>query len=95
LKDAADALLYLGSRDSLTGVSLTRADLDGTPYGKEVQRRLKIEGFPSDFGAGAERAEAPQFPRPQTSNGSAPPPPPLPPPPKNMDAPLPPRPPSQ
>jgi hypothetical protein len=95
LKDAADALLYLGSRDSLTEVSMTRADLDGTPYGIEVQRRLKIEGFPSDFGAGAERAEVLQFPQPQTSNGSAPPPPPLPPPPKNMGARLPPRPPSQ
>ena len=97
LKDAADALLYLGARDTLTEVSMTRADLDGTPYGKEVQRRLKIEGFPSDFGTGDERAEALQFPQPQTSNDSAPPPPPppLPPPPKNVGARLPPRPPSQ
>ena len=93
LKAAADALLYLGPRDSLISVSMTRAELDGTPYGKEVQRRLKIEGFPDSFGAGAEKAEGPQFPRPQTSGGT--PPPPLPPPPKNMDAPLPPRPPSQ
>lgn len=94
LKDAADALLYVGPRDNLTQVHMTRAELDGTPYGKEVQRRLTIEGFPSGLGAGGEKGEAPQFPRPQTSSGDAPPPP-LPPPPKNMDAPLPPRPPSQ
>jgi hypothetical protein len=93
LKAASDALLYLGPRDSLTGVSMTRAELDGTPYGKEVQRRLRIEGFPDSSGAGAEKAEEPQFTRPQTSDGT--PPPPLPPPPKNMGAPLPPRPPPQ
>ena len=93
LKAAADALLYLGPRDSLIGVSMTRAELDGTPYGKEVQRRLRIEGFPDSFGAGAEKAEEPQFPRPQTVGGA--PPPPLPPPPKNVGAPLPPRPPSR
>jgi uncharacterized iron-regulated protein len=95
LKTAADALLYLGPRDSLIGVSMTRAELDGTPYGKEVQRRLKIEGFPDSFGAGAEKAEEPQFPHPQTTDGTPPLPPPLPPPPKNVGAPLPPRPPSQ
>jgi len=93
-KDAADALLYVGPRDNLTQVPMTRAELDGTPYGKEVQRRLTIEGFPSGSGAGSEKGEAPQFHRPQTSSGGAPPPP-LPPPPKNMDAPLPPRPTSQ
>jgi len=94
LKDAADALLYLGPRDSLTRVSMTRAELDGTPYGKEVQRRLTIEGFPSDMGAGSEKAELPQFSRPETGSGPASLPP-LPPPPKNMGAALPPRPPSQ
>jgi len=93
LRAAADALLYLGPRDSLIGVSMTRAELDGTPYGKEVQRRLKIEGFPDSFGDGDEKAEGPQFSRPQTTGGA--PPPPLPPPPKNIGAPLPPRPPSQ
>ena len=92
---AADALLYLGPRDTLICVSMTRAELDGTPYGKEVKRRLKIEGFPDGFGAGAEKAEEPQFPRPQTTDDTPPPPPPLPPPPKNVGAPLPPRPPSQ
>jgi len=94
LKDAADALLYVGPRDNLTQLSMTRAELDGTPYGKEVQRRLTIEGFPGGLGAGTEKGDAPQFPRPQISSGAAPPPP-LPPPPKNMDAPLPPRPPAQ
>jgi uncharacterized iron-regulated protein len=93
LRAAADALLYLGPRDSLIGVSMTRAELDGTPYGKEVQRRLKIEGFSDSFSDGAEKAEGPQFSRPQTVGGA--PPPPLPPPPKNVGAPLPPRPPSQ
>jgi len=93
LKDAADALLYLGQRDSLTHVSMPAAELEGTPYGKEIQRRLKIEGFPSDLGTRDEKTEALQFPRPQQESGAGPLP--LPPPPKNMGAPLPPRPPSQ
>jgi len=93
LKDAADALLYLGPRDSLTHVSMPSAELEGTPYGKEIQRRLKIEGFPSDLGTRDEKTEALQFPRPQQESGAGPLP--LPPPPKNMGAPLPPRPPSQ
>jgi hypothetical protein len=33
LKHGADALLYLGPRDRLTLVSMTRAQLAGTPYG--------------------------------------------------------------
>jgi hypothetical protein len=90
LKDAADALLYLGPRDSLIQVSMSRAELEGTPYGKEIQRRLTVEGFPSNFTN--EKNEAPQFSRPQEGGAG---PPPLPPPPKNMGAPLPPRPPSQ
>jgi hypothetical protein len=90
LKDVADALLYLGPRDSLTAVFMTRAELASTPYGKEIQRRLTIEGFPNN--PGAEQREAPQFRRPQPASGGLPP---LPPPPKNMGAPLPPRPPSQ
>lgn len=90
LKDAADAILYLGPRESLTQVSMTRAELDGTPYGKELQRRLTIEGFPSGWGSAAEKAEAPQFPRPDNAPPS-PPPPLL----KNTGAALPPRPPSQ
>src|SRR5262249_5949461 len=42
LKDAADALLYLGPRDSLTAIELPRAQVAGTPYGKEIERRLTI-----------------------------------------------------
>lgn len=93
LKDAADALLYLGPRDSLTQASMPRSELEGTAYGTEIQRRLKVEGFPTDLGPRDEKTESPQFPRPQAEFGAGPPP--LPPPPKNMGAHLPPRPPSQ
>jgi hypothetical protein len=98
LKDVADALLYLGPRDSLTAVYVPRSELVGTPYGKEIERRLAIEGFPSDFISqqlgydSSGKNEGPQFPRPQPVSGG---PPALPPPPKNAGAPLPPRPPSQ
>jgi hypothetical protein len=92
LKDAADALLYLGPRDSLTEVRMPRIELDGTPYGKELQRRLTIEGFPSNLNFGND--EAPQFSRPQPQSSGVPPRP-MPPPPKNMGAPLPPLPTSQ
>ena len=94
LKDAADALLYLGPRDSLTLINMPRAELVGTLYEKEMERRLTIEGFPVNFTSGpaSGNGEAPQFSRPQPGGGS---PPVLPPPPKNMGAPLPPRPPSQ
>ena len=95
LKDAADALLYLGPRDSLTQVSMTRTELEGTAYGKEVQRRLSIFGFPGNFGVGADKAQAPQFSRPQPDSGRSPPHA-LPHPPKNMEpTSLPPRPSSQ
>jgi hypothetical protein len=90
LAHSADAVLYLGPRDSLTQVFMPRAELDGTPYGKEIERRLMIEGFRADFVR--DKEEAPQFSRPQPATGA---PPPLPPMPKNMGAPLPPRPPSQ
>ena len=95
LKDAADAMLYLGPRDSLTLINMPRAELVGTLYGKEIERRLTIEGFPVNFtsGSASGNGEAPQFSRPQPAGGG---PPILPPPPsKNMGAPLPPRPPSQ
>ena len=96
LKDSADALLYLGPRDSLVGIGMSRAELAGTPYGKEIERRLTIEGFPANFISGleAENGEAPQFSRPQPLQASDPAPA-LPPPPKNVAAPLPPRPPSE
>lgn len=67
LKDAADALLYLGPRESLTMVEMTRAELEGTPYDKEIQRRLQIEKImglsPGDLYP--EKAESPQFQRPE------------------------------
>jgi hypothetical protein len=66
LKDAADALLYLGPRHGLTSVSMTRAQLDGTAYGKEIERRLQIEMIlqPGEAPIFPEKAEEPQFPFP-------------------------------
>lgn len=43
LKDAADALLYLGPRDSLTTLAMAPSELEGTPYGKEIARREKLQ----------------------------------------------------
>lgn len=87
LQDAADALLYLGPRDTLTAVNMPRADLESTPYGREIARRLEIlfGQSPNIFPA---TTETPQFPP-----GSGGPPPQLPPPPKSIHDPLPPRPP--
>jgi hypothetical protein len=86
LKDVADALFYLGPRDSLTQVFTPRAELDGTAYGNEIKRRMTIE-----FGAAnnfiPEKEETPQFSPPQPSTGGGPPR--LPPPPKSMHEPLP------
>jgi hypothetical protein len=94
LKDAADALLYVGPRDALTKVSMSRAELDGTPYSKELQRRLTIElGQPVNFLP--EKEEAPLFATPQQAIAASSGPPRLPPPPKSIHDPLPPRPPSQ
>lgn len=88
LQGAADALLYLGPRDSLTQVSMLRAELDGTPYGKEIERRLTIElGHVPNFIS--EKEESPQFSRPQPHGSGSPPPP------KSIHDPLPPRPVSQ
>jgi hypothetical protein len=42
LGDAADALLYVAPRDALTVLSMTRAELEGTAYGKELDRRMMI-----------------------------------------------------
>jgi hypothetical protein len=39
---STDAVLYLGPRDKLTVVKNRREDLDATPYGKELERRLAI-----------------------------------------------------
>lgn len=66
LKDGADAFLYLGPRDTLTSVSMTRTQLEGTPYGKEIERRLRITMVLQQDEAPVfeEKEESPQFPRP-------------------------------
>jgi hypothetical protein len=75
LKEQADAILYLGPRDSLTNVNMTKAELAGTPYQKEIERRLVLEGIPAEVVAQleAENRETPQFSPP--SPASPPPPP--------------------
>src|SRR5258708_18616025 len=86
LEGAGEVFLYLGTRDSLTRIHTTRAELQGTAYGKELERRLEIMfGRPVDF-VSAEK-ETPEFSR------NSDPPPPLPPPPKSIHDPLPPKPP--
>jgi len=40
-EQAADAFLFLGSRDQLTSGGV-RVDLEGTPYGEELRRRWRI-----------------------------------------------------
>jgi uncharacterized iron-regulated protein len=93
LKDTADALLYLGPRDSLIRVSAAREEVEGTSYEKELLRRMTILGFYPFIPESKESAQfSSQFARPKPGNG---PPATFPAPPKNMDAPLPPRPPSQ
>jgi hypothetical protein len=92
LKDAADALLYLGPRDNLIEVSAPRDEVDGTSYGKELLRRMKLLGFyPFLPEAHSDTKESPQFSRPESVNGPST----FPSPPKTMEVPLPPRPPSQ
>ncbi|HEY1254423.1 MAG TPA: hypothetical protein VGF01_06555 [Terracidiphilus sp.] len=75
LGQAADAYLYLGPRDKLTVIAYKRSDLEGTPYGKELERRLAIIfGKAPDFlPQPDDLAERPAFSR------NATPPPPLPP----------------
>ncbi|HKW18611.1 MAG TPA: hypothetical protein VJO35_13985 [Terriglobales bacterium] len=93
LKNAADALLYLGPRDSLIEVSAPREEVAGTPYGKELLRRMAIFGFQPNIPEMLNhKMESPQFTRPELGNSS---PARSPDPPKNMNTPLPPRPPSQ
>lgn len=68
LKDAADALLYLGPRDSLTRLVFPRDELLGTPYGKEIERRMSVAGrSPAEIATALQSEsghEAPQFRRP-------------------------------
>jgi hypothetical protein len=70
LRDVADALLYLGPRDTLIAVNMSRVDLEGTPYGREIRRRLEIlfGQAPNIIPAAI---ETPQFPRGRTSPTSA------------------------
>ena len=92
LADAADAIFYAGSRDVLTEVNMPPSELDGTPYGKELVRRMTIEtGQTIEF---TQRPEEPQFPPPHPQAGAAGRQA-LPPMPKSIHDPLPPRPPSQ
>jgi hypothetical protein len=92
LCDVADALLYVAPRDTLTQVFMPRSELEGTAYGKELDRRMTIQlGRTMSFLHDSE--EAPLFTRPRAAGDGAPPP--LPPPPKSMHDPLPPRPPSR
>jgi hypothetical protein len=42
LADEADAMLYVAPCADLSDVDVPRAELDGTPYGKEVARRAAI-----------------------------------------------------
>jgi hypothetical protein len=93
LKDSADALLYLGPRDTLIRVSAASAEVDGTLYEKELLQRMTTLGFYPFIPESKESSPfSAQFTRPKPDNG---PPPTFPAPPRNMDAPLPPRPPSQ
>jgi hypothetical protein len=73
-KQTADAYLYLGPRDKLTVVKNLRPDLDGTEYGRELQRRMTVLfDKPPDFLPAANApAEQPAFSRVATA------PPPLP-----------------
>jgi uncharacterized iron-regulated protein len=43
LKDAADALLYLGPPASLQTVQMPPSELAGTTYGNEIERRTKLQ----------------------------------------------------
>ncbi|HEY6490030.1 MAG: hypothetical protein WCC26_07260 [Terracidiphilus sp.] len=93
MADVADALLYVGPRDALTEVNVPRAELEGTAYGAEVNRRLMIQmGRTMEFTAPTEEAQYRRPPQQTVSNGIHRTPPN---PPKSINDPLPPRPPSQ
>jgi len=91
LGEAADALLYVAPRDALTQVFMTRSDLDGTAYGKELNRRMMIQ-LGQTMNLLRDSEEGPLFVRPVAASGGRLP---LPPPPKSMHNPLPARPPSR
>jgi len=95
MAQAADAMLYVGPRDSLTAINVPAQELEDSDYGKEINRRLMIQmGHTITFML---PAETPQFQRPAPQQaaagnvqhmGQAQAP-------KSMHDPLPPRPPSQ
>lgn len=93
MEDVADAMLYVGSRDTLTQVFVPRSELVNTAYGKEVERRLQIQiGRTMEFTEASEGPQHQKPPRQTVSNGIHR----LPPnPPKSINDPLPPRPPAQ
>lgn len=93
LATVADALLYVAPRDALTQLFMPRSELEGTAYGKEMDRRLTIQiGRTMNFLHDADEGPLFQRPQPRTGGGG---PQPLPAPPKSMHDPLPPRPPSR
>ena len=71
-KQTADAYLYLGPRDKITVMNNPRSALEGTAYGKELQRRMAVMfDKPPDFLPPSNTStEQPAF-----SSTSAPPPP--------------------
>ena len=71
---SADSYLYLGPRDRITVVKNPRSDLDGTAYGRELERRLTIifDRAPDFLPRSNSETEQPAFSR------TPPPPPPLP-----------------
>lgn len=93
MEDVADAMLYVGSRNTLTQVFVPRSELVNTAYGKEIERRLQIQiGRTMDFTQTSEGAQYQKPPQHIVSNGIHR----LPPnPPKSINNPLPLRPPSQ
>jgi len=63
LKDAADALLYLGPRNTLTTTPMSTELLEGSAYGAEIIRRMKIQGVSVEaFTRNELRIEHLQFP---------------------------------
>jgi hypothetical protein len=65
LAEQADALLYVAPCNALETANLPKADLDGTPYGREVIRRdIILLGHPVPFSYGA----LPQCVQPQQSS---------------------------
>jgi hypothetical protein len=88
LVDVADALLYVAPRNALTVLVMTRSELEGTAFVKELERRSGV--IPQ--GPLPDKSERPLFERPAAGRSS--PPPPLSGPPSSAP-PLPPRPPSR